>query len=134
MLISCCSAEQLLMRSSNVGLLRAITQGGLCLKDTWELDMRSCLPCFCFFCCHFTVSLTFYHLYMSFSLLSSCPTLGSAVYCALLERFATRPKPIPLWQLLFKTPGLHSLVVLFLPARGKYLFVFLIVLKPFVLC
>lgn len=74
------------------------------------------------------------HLCMSFSVHSLCPTLGSAVYCAFLKRFAMCPKPIPLWHLLFETPGPCSLVILLLPARGKYLFVFLIVLKPFVLC
>lgn len=40
-----CGAEQLLMRSGNVGVLRAITQGGLYLNDTWELDIRDCLSC-----------------------------------------------------------------------------------------
>lgn len=80
-------------------------------------------------------SLAFFsYLNTAFSFLSLRPTLGFGVYCAFLEHFAMRPRPIPLWHLLFQTPGLYSLVILFLPARGKCLFVFLIVLKPFVLC
>lgn len=51
---------------------------------------------------------------MSLSVLSLCPTLGSAVYCAFLKSFAMRPKPIPLWHLLFETPGLCSFIIVFL--------------------
>ena len=105
-----CSAKQLLMRSGHVGVLRAITQGGLYLSDTWELDIRGCLFLFSivFFLlcsCLFAESLARYDLRMSFSVLSLCPTLVSVVYCAFIKRFATRPKPIPLWHLLFETPG-----------------------------
>lgn len=87
----------------------------------------SCLFLVFFAFCSITHLLSSAHVFL-------CPTLGSAVYCAFLKRFATRPKPIPLWHLLFETPGLCSFVILFLPAGGTYLFVFLIVLQPFVLC
>lgn len=40
-----CSAEQLLMRSGNVDVLRAVTKHGLYLSDTWELNIRDCISC-----------------------------------------------------------------------------------------
>lgn len=106
------------MRSGNVDVLRAITQHGLYLSDTWELDIHDCISCSLLLFSSCLVCSQYHSLAMNCACLSLCPTLGSAVYCAFLKCFAVRPKPILPWHLLFETPGLCSLVILFLPAGG----------------
>lgn len=130
------------MRSGNVGVLRAITQGGLYLNDTWELDICGCLSC----------SLLLFFFFSLSSFLACLQYHSLAIICACLS--LSSPS-VPPWTLLFIVLFLNALqrvqnqslfgtcclrhlacvrVILFLPAGGKYLFVFLIVLKPFVLC
>ena len=120
------------MRSGNVGVLKAITQRGLYLNDTWERDICGCLSsslllfffqCSCLFATHMICAC----LSLSSPSVPPWTLLFIVLFLNALQRVQN--------QSLFGTCCLRHLacvrVILFLPAGGKYLFVFLIVLKTF---